>query len=273
MEIKFMNISSKERKYKFKHLNLKISNNKITGVLGDNKNIIPRLLTGNINYQGTIMVDKLNILGYDLKKISYIEKLNKNTFLTKLVSDEFYLKRKDIKVKDTIYLEKITSSLNMVGLEIDYLKREIRTLSKSERRLLQIALGLITNPELIIIEEPFLYLDNKNTYNIKKIILDLKEKYDKTIIVLSNDSNVLYKISDNLIILQDNQVLVSGKMKSIFKDKEFLNDKEIKLPDILVFKNLSKNYEIDLDECTSIDELVEGVIDNVRKDQENESED
>ena len=263
MEIKFMNISSKN---KLKKLNLKILNNKITGILGDTNNIIPDLLTNNLDYKGIIMFDNLNILGYDLNKISYIKKIDKNTFLTKLVSDEFYLKKKNIDVKDTIYLEKIVSSLKMVGLDESYLKREIRTLSKSEARLLEISLGLINNPELIIIEEPFLYLDNKHYCNIKKIIFDLKEKYNKTIIILSQVSNLLYELTDNLIILSNNQVLVSGKTKTIFKDKEFLTSKNIPLPDILVFKELVKNKEIDFSKLNTIDELVKGVLENVQED-------
>ncbi len=268
MEIKFMNISSKN---KIKKLNLKILNNKITGILGDTNNIIANLLTDNLNYQGIIMLDNLNILGYDLNKIIYIKKIDKNTFLTKLVSDEFYLKKKNVDVKDTIYLDKIISSLRMVGLDDTYLKREIRMLSKSEKRLLQIALNLVSNPELIIFEEPFLYLDNKYSYNIEKIILDLKEKYDKTIIILSQDPNLLYELTDNLIILSDNQVLVSGKTKVIFKDKEFLTSKNINLPDILLFKELAKTKGIELGD--TIDEIVKGVVENVRKNEEDKPED
>ncbi len=263
MEIKFMNIYNK--KYKIKKLNLKILNNKITGILGDTNNLIANLLTNNLDYKGIIMFDNLNILGYDLNKISYIKKIDRNTFLTKLVSDEFYLKKKNIDIKDTIYLEKIISSLRMVGLDDNYLKREIRTLSKSEARLLEIALGLIKNPELIIIEEPFLYLDNKYYYNIQKIIKDLKEKYDKTIIILSQDTNLLYELTDNLIILSNNQVLVSGKTKVIFKDKEFLTNKNINLPDILLFKELVSNKGIDFSNLNTIDEIVKGVVENVQE--------
>ena len=42
-------------------------------------------------------------------------------------------KKKNVEVKDTIYLDKIISSLRMVGLDDTYLKREIRTLSKKEK--------------------------------------------------------------------------------------------------------------------------------------------
>ena len=265
MEIKFNNLTYKDKKKTLlKKINIKIKNNLITGIMGSNSYIIPDILTGISSYKGEVLINN-SILEYDNRKISYIKKLDKDTFLTKTVSDEFYLKKKSL--KDNNYLEKITSSLNMVGLNKDYLEKDINTLSKSEKRLLQIALNLVTNPELIIIDEPYLYLDSKAIYNIKKIILDLKDKYNKTIIILSLDTNILYELTDDVIILKNNQVLISGKTSLIFKDYEFLNTNKIILPDIIKMKQILLDNEINID-FKELDELVKGVINNDKEDKD-----
>ena len=88
-----------------KKLNLKILNNKITGILGDTNNIIPNLLTNNLDYKGIIMFDNLNILGYDLNKISYIKKIDRNTF----DSD----KKKETKSKNAVRGENIETEINI----------------------------------------------------------------------------------------------------------------------------------------------------------------
>ena len=265
MEIKFNNLTYKDKKKTLlKKINIKIKNNLITGIMGSNSYIIPDILTSISSYKGEVLINN-SILEYDNRKICYIKKLNKDTFLTKTVSDEFYLKKKNI--KDNNYLEKITSSLNMVGLNKDYLEKEISILSKSEKRLLQIALNLVTNPELIFIYEPYLYLDSKAIYNIKKIILDLKDKYNKTIIILSLDTNILYELTDDAIILKNNQVLISGKTSLIFKDYEFLNTNKIILPDIIKMKQILLDNEINID-FKDIDELVKGVINNAKEDKD-----
>ena len=269
MEIKFNNLSYKEKnKYILKNINLKIKDNLITGIYGENKEIIARLISEVMDYQGIILFDNMNLLGYDLKKISYIKKINKNTFLTRTVSDEFYLRKQNINVKETVYLDKIISSLKMVGLDKEYLKRDINTLSKSEKRLLLIALNLISNPELIIIDESYLYLDRNGKYIVKKILKDLKNKYHKTIIILSLNSNILYELCDDLIILKDNQVLISGNIKTLFNDYEYLEENKVKLPDLVRTKKLLMEKNIDLGNFKDIDDLVKGVYDYVRKTKE-----
>ena len=266
MEIKFNNLTYKDKKKTLlKKINIKIKNNLITGIMGSNSYIIPDILTSISSYKGEVLINN-SILEYDNRKISYIKKLDKDTFLTKTVSDEFYLKKKNL--KDNNYLEKITSSLNMVGLNKDYLEKEISTLSKSEKRLLQIALNLVTNPELIILDEPYLYLDSKAIYNIKKIILDLKDKYNKTIIILSLDTNILYELTDDVITEgHEGDKYDTGKTSLIFKDYEFLNTNKIILPDIIKMKQILLDNEINID-FKDIDELVKGVINNAREDKD-----
>ena len=97
------------------------------------------------------MVDSKLIQAYEKNLISYINKININTFLTKNVRDEFYLIKKKVSSNTNSYIKKVIASLNMVGLSEDYLDKDIHILSKSEKRLVQIALNLISNPDIIII--------------------------------------------------------------------------------------------------------------------------
>ena len=127
---------------------------------------------------------------------------------------------------------------------------------------------MISNPDLIIIDEPYLYLDRNGKYIIKKILKDLKNKYHKTIIVLSLDSNILYELCDDLIILKDNQVLISGNTKSLFNDYKYLEENKIKLPDLIRTKKLLMDKNIDLGNFKDIDDLVKGVYDYVQETRE-----
>ena len=63
--------------------------------------------------------------------------------------------------------KKIVDSLKIVGLNSSYLDRQLCTLSSSEKKQIQFALALLSNPELIIMDEPFINYDLK-TY--KKIL-------------------------------------------------------------------------------------------------------
>lgn len=264
MEIKFLNVSLKEKnKYLIKNLNLQIKSNEITGIYNDNFSIISKLLTTDSIYQGDILIDSKSFHIISKNLITYIDELNNNTFLTKKVSDEFYLMKKYIQSDDSSYVKKVIASLNMVGLLESFLEREIISLSKSEKRLLQIAINLITNPDIIIIKEPFLYLDKNNKRNISKILLDLKKKYQKTIIILSKDINTLYELSNYLVILKDNKVLISDKTNLIFNNLDFLEKNEIDLPNIILFNKIALNYNKKLPNSKDVKDLIKDVYRNV----------
>ena len=72
--------------------------------------------------------------------------------------------------------------------------------------MLGIALALILNPKVIILDEPTVYLDSKNKKNLIKLLKKLKREYQKTIIVISNDINFIYEISDNIVLINNGEV-------------------------------------------------------------------
>ena len=266
MEIKFLDVSYKEKgKYLFKKVNLEFKEKRITGIYQDNLKLLPRLLIEKLKYTGSILLDNKDLNLITKPKFSYIDKISPKTFLTKTVSEEFYLIKKKIKNEDYTYIEKIASVLKMVGLNRKYLTREITTLSKSEKRLLQFALNLITNPKIIIIDEPFLYLDKESCFTIKKILFDLKRKYKKNIIILSDNINTLYELTDDLIILKDNQILIKDKTISIFNNLDFLLQNKIELPNLVLFNKIALNYNQKLTNYKEVNDLIKEVYRCVRK--------
>lgn len=258
MEIKFINVSIKDIINK---LNIKFNKDEIIGIYGDNYKYIINLLLLNINYTGSILVNNKLIKPYTKRKFSYIE--DNIYFYTNKVSDEFYLIKKDINDSFKKYIEKIESCLNMVGLSKDYLDRKINTLSISEKKLLQIALGLISNPELIILDNPFIYLDGKNKIRIKEVINELKNEYHKTIILYDDNINNIYELSNQILIFKDNVLLINGTPNIVFKDLEFLIDNEIELPDTLKFILEAKKYGKELSYTNNIMDLLKDVYKNV----------
>lgn len=264
MEIKFLNVSLKEKnKYLIKNFNLQIKSNEITGIYNDNFNIITKLLTSDTNYKGDILIDSKSFHIISKSIITYIDELTNNTFLTKKVSDEFYLTKRNIQDDDSNYIKKVVASLNMVGLPELFLERDIITLSKSEKRLLQIAISLITNPDIIIINEPFLYLDKNNKANIRKILFDLKKKYQKTIIILSQDINTLYELTNYLVIFKDKKLLISDSTNLIFNDLNILENNEIDLPNIVLFNKIALNYNKKIPNTKDVKDLIKDVYKNV----------
>ena len=70
-------------------------------------------------------------------------------------------------------------------------------------------------------------LDNKKI--IKKVIEDLKEK-GTLIILTSNDSNILYELTENILIFSEGKLLVSGNTNDIYTNIEILLKNKIDVP-------------------------------------------
>lgn len=265
MEIKFLNVSTKDKNKTIKNLNLELKSGRIIGIYQDKNHIISNLLTNSLSYQGNILIDNESLLESS-SIISYINNLDNYVFFPKTVSDTFYLlKHKLTDLSNEEYLKKIISSLSLIGLDKSFLKKDILKLSKSEKRLLQITSSLILNPDVLIIDEPFLNLDKHSIFHLKKILFEMKKKYQKVIVIESLDINVLYELCDNLIILKDNHLLISDKVKNIFNNLSFLENNQIALPNSVLFKKIASNYQIKLSDNKEVNDLIKEVYRHARK--------
>ncbi len=102
------------------------------------------------------------------------------------------------------------------------------TLSGGERRRLEISRALVTNPEILLLDEPFSGVDPKACADIQKIIASLRQR---GMSILLTDHNVFetFTIADRVYIIHDGRVLKHGTPEDLVNDKEaqrlYLGDK------------------------------------------------
>jgi lipopolysaccharide export system ATP-binding protein len=91
------------------------------------------------------------------------------------------------------------------------------TLSGGERRRAEIARALAVSPKFILLDEPFTGVDPKAIGDLKKIIVDLK---NKGIGVIITDHNVreTFAITDRLYILYEGQIKIAGLSDDLRND-------------------------------------------------------
>ena len=157
--------------------------------------------------------------------------------------------------------KKIFDALKIVGLNSNFLNRTIKSLSTTELYKVSLASILIKNPKIIILDNPFANLDLNNKKVLLQIIRTIKLRYKKTVIIISNDSDIVHEISDSFLDysmsvitsraipdLRDGlkpvhrrilwSMLEEGNKYNIFDKEDLLIKCNISLPKIIEFEKL-----------------------------------
>ncbi|MBQ2640042.1 MAG: energy-coupling factor ABC transporter ATP-binding protein [Bacilli bacterium] len=262
-----MEVVLKDVSYNRCYFNASINSNEITGITGVNKESLletislTKSIKGNISIDGEQITNK-NINKYS-KKISVVKKnLKEKLFLDTIEENMLYeIKLRRLKLKD--YNKKMQDSLRIVGLNKSYLSREIKTLSKSEMILINISISLLSNPDIILLDDPFVYLDKKNDKKLYRILVRLKDQFNKLIVISSNNSNILYKYTDKIILLKDNEVLIEGNTSSIYTDVKYLEENKFEIPDIVLFAYKAKKKGVKLNYHKDIRDIIKDIYKHV----------
>lgn len=265
MEIKFSHVNSRE----FTDLSFVIPKGQITGIYGDKGDKLLKVISFDSESRGIIYFNKIRKLrrNYYLFRndLVLIEKKFINLFDIDNIYEYFvmYIRYKKIVVDDID--EKIKGALKIVGLKVGILERRISTLTFSEIKLFQFALAFLSNPKVILLDEPFRGLDSLNIKKLVRIITRLQERFLKTIVIYSNNPNYLYQYTNYLIVLHDGKVLVEGKTEDAFFDEEKFNLYNIRRPDIVDFIRLVKDKKnVKLPRRRDVKDLIKDIYWNVK---------
>jgi len=203
-------------------IDINIKEKTITGIITDTKEeIIEEIKRKSIQKIGIVKEDYLS-----------------SNFLIKVYEWMYYeIRRKRLILKNP--KKKIDDSLRIVGLDNTYLNRNINSLSSSEKVLVILAISLLSNPNIIILDNLFKYLDKVNEKSLIMLLEKIRDHYNKTIILINDDSEILYKYTSNLIIKKNN-LFIEDETNKLFQRVDFLHKNNIKVPEIIELTHLIK---------------------------------
>jgi lipopolysaccharide export system ATP-binding protein len=105
-------------------------------------------------------------------------------------------------------------------LAIYHLKDRVAyALSGGERRRLEIARALCTDPDFILLDEPFTGVDPKNVREIQKVIAELRERRGVGVFVTDHAVRETLAITDRVYVMYDGEILFHGDPETFAKDQ------------------------------------------------------
>ncbi len=116
--------------------------------------------------------------------------------------------------------ERLDTALNLLEeFHIAHLKDKYAyTLSGGERRRLEIARALTTNPDFILLDEPFTGVDPKNVNDIQTLIQELRAKRGLGVFITDHSVRETLAITDRVYLMYDGQVVFHGSPEEFARD-------------------------------------------------------
>jgi phospholipid/cholesterol/gamma-HCH transport system ATP-binding protein len=122
--------------------------------------------------------------------------------------------REHTRLKPKEAYELAASKLALVGLE-DYAGLYPNQLSGGMRKRAGLARALIMDPAILFCDEPTSGLDPINSAELDQLLLELKQRFDITVVVVSHDLASMRAIADHVVVLGEGRVLFDGTREEL----------------------------------------------------------
>jgi branched-chain amino acid transport system ATP-binding protein len=116
-------------------------------------------------------------------------------------------------------VEETHSILNSVGLS-DKAMDVAGSLSHGDQKILEIAIALGNEPELLILDEPTAGMSPEETFATMKLVKKLATSRGLTILFCEHDMEVVFSIAQSIMVMYQGRTLVQGKPKAVRKNKK-----------------------------------------------------
>ena len=195
-----------------KNISLYVNKGSIVGLLGESgcgKSTLAKCISGQINPQSGEIV---------CKKIGYI--FQDNYASLNPAKKVGWLLKETIKYgnpeKYSEYEKRIKNILEDVELDESVLEHYPSELSGGQRQRIGIAMALLSNPDILIADEPVSALDVTVQKQVIKLIKKLNERKNLAILFISHDIKVVREICNYIYILKDGELIEEGDSEDLF---------------------------------------------------------
>ncbi len=223
-------------------ISFRVKPGEIFGLLGPNgagKTTAMRLIMqilkpdrGEILYQGESRVKlRRNLFGY-LPEERGLYQRSKVLDLLIYMGILNRLSKHRAEIESIRYLDKM-------GL-IDYTRKKVSELSKGMQQKIQFIIAMLHNPEILILDEPFVGLDPVNQMVLREIISQSQQE-KKIILISTHQLSEIEKIADHIYLINQGKMILDGTIKEIksrFKEDAYYIETEDSIAGIKDIKDI-----------------------------------
>lgn len=235
-EIKLENITKSYDKINLaiSNINIEIFQGEIFGLIGPNgsgKTTIIKILKGLISpSSGSFIISNIvynpnNLI--EIKKMTAF--LPENDILLGFLSVNEFLTLIALlyNVSENIAKKRIKSITSLFNLS-HYLSKKIRDLSEGTKQRVAWVSTLITNCQIILLDDPLRALDQHSFQLIVDLIKHLKEQ-NKTVVLATHYLSLAEAVCDKLTFIKEGEIVITGRIEELLSNSQLKNLKDLYL--------------------------------------------
>ena len=118
-------------------------------------------------------------------------------------------------------LEKAVFWLEFMGIK-QFANREAGNLAYGHQRRLEIARCMITDPKLLLLDEPAAGLNPQEKIQLAELIDQLRSEYDLAVLLIEHDMGLIMNISDRILAMEYGKPLITGTPEEVRTDPKVI---------------------------------------------------
>ena len=290
MQIRFENVDftydqgSKNPELAIKDINLEISQGEyicITGPTGSGKSTLIQHINGLLKpTQGRVLINnqELDYKGRSLQKIrekvGLLFQFSEDQLFEETIEKDICFGPKKLGISQKEIDSRLKKIMNDVGLSYEkYKDVSPMQISGGQKRRVALACTLITDPEVLILDEPTAGLDPEGKDEILKLIKN-QNHLGRTIIKITHDLEDIAEFADRVIIMHQGNILLDGTPKEILTQVDVLNSiKMLSTEPYYISKKLKERSWNMASDIITWGELEKEILANWQKKKENSKDD
>jgi branched-chain amino acid transport system ATP-binding protein len=223
-----------------KNVDFSVNQNQIVGLIGPNGagkstlfNVLTGLVaptTGSIYMQGTRLTNKK---AHDFSRLGIGRTFQTLRLLTDITTIENVLlgfhhiavrSIKDVLFRTGSFVKQEKNLREMARELLDFVgigqcsETPVTLLSYEQRRRLEVARALATNPKVLLLDEPAAGMNPAETAAIMQLFLRIREKKNTSIVIIEHDMKVVMGMADKVVVLDHGEKIADGLPGEIRRD-------------------------------------------------------
>ncbi|WP_041082501.1 ABC transporter ATP-binding protein [Thermotoga profunda] len=220
---KYFKKGKKESIYAVNNVSFKVQEGQIFGILGPNgsgkSTLIRMIATLLIPDEGNIKVFGHDVQTEPIKVRNLIHRVSvEASFFKKLSANENLSFSAGIYGLSKRFLtDRIDQLMNSMGFDKKRLKDPIEEFSRGMQQKISIARAFLTQPKLLLLDEPTTGLDPRAKLEVQKLIIEAN-KNGSTVLLSTHDMNEAYHLCHEILIIHEGKVVITGVPKQLVEN-------------------------------------------------------